>query len=753
VALVPDPDELEELLLRELARSALFATHFRENAARALLLPRKRPGRRTPLWSQRLRSQTLLAAALQHPAFPIVLETYRECLHDVFDVPSLTELMSRIRRREVRIVEVETPRASPFARSLAFAWVAAYIYEGDAPLAERKAQALTLDRNLLRELLGQEELRDLLEPQAIADVEADLQALTPDRQARHADAVHDLLRRIGDLTLAELGERVQGDARALVRALADSGRAVEVRIARQSRWIAVEDLARYRDALGVAPPPGVAKVYLAPTPNALESLVARWARTHGPFAADGAAPARRFGLLPAQVTPLLRALIADGKLLEGEFRPGASGSELCDPDVLRLIRRDTLARLRNEVAPVEASVLARFLPRWHGIGGSRGGMVRLREAIDQLEGLALPFSELERVILPARVPDFQPRMLDELGASGELVWVGDGALGSDDGRVALYRREHVAALREPIVVPSADQLPSPLHHGILEHLTQRGASFAAQLPGATERPDEAVRALWELVWQGLVTNDTFAPLRTLGRVTRGPRHRFTMPAGGRWSALATVIGAPPADTVRAHTRALVLLERYGIVSRAAAAAEDLPGGFAAVAPVLRAMEEAGKIRRGHFVEDLAGAQFAHAAAVDRLRAARGGGDERSVVTLSAIDPANPYGALLPWPGDVEGDGAKARARRAAGARVVLVEGTPVFFVERGGRKLRLLTAGDDVIATALGELRRIAAARRHRQLRIEEVDGVPALHSPHAAALERGGFRVEPGALVLNADD
>jgi ATP-dependent Lhr-like helicase len=242
--LVPEPDEVEELVLRELARSALFATHFRENAGRALLLPRNRPGRRTPLWSQRLRSQNLLAVALQHPAFPIVLETFREVLHDVFDVPALVELLGKIRRREVRVVEVETTRASPFSRSLAFAYVAAYLYEGAAPLAERKAQALTLDRNLLRELLGQEELRDLLEPQAIADVEADLQGLSPERRARHADAVHDLLRRVGDLTNDEVAARVDGEARAMLAQLVDSGRALSVRVAKQSRWIAVEDAAK-----------------------------------------------------------------------------------------------------------------------------------------------------------------------------------------------------------------------------------------------------------------------------------------------------------------------------------------------------------------------------------------------------------------------------------------------------------------------------------------------------------------------------
>jgi ATP-dependent helicase Lhr and Lhr-like helicase len=765
--LIPEPEELEELLLRELSRSALFATHFRENAGRALLLPRNRPGKRTPLWAQRLRSQTLLAAALQHQAFPIVLETYRECLNDVFDVPALIDLLRKIKRREVRVVDVETARASPFSRSLAFAYVAEYLYEGDAPLAERKAQALTLDRNLLRELLGQEELRELLEPTAIAEVEADLQSLSPERRARHPDALHDLLRRIGELTEDEAQVRVDGDARALLLELQKTGRAARMRIARQQRWVAVEDVAKYRDALGAAPPTGIATVFLDKQPEPLVALVARWTRTHGPFAADGHEPAKRLGLLPAQIQPVLARLINDGKLLEGEFRPGGSGRELCDPDVLRLIRRDTLARLRNEVAPVDGAVLTRFMLRWHGIGSTRTGLVRLREAIDQLEGLALPFSELERVILPARVADFHPRMLDELGATGELVWIGRAPLGSDDGRVALFRRDHVSALADHASDP---ELPSDLHRAILEHLRQRGASFAAQLPDAATQPDRVVAALWDLAWLGLVTNDTFAPLRALGAPKRrGPRHRFTFPAGGRWSAVSELAGTAPAETVQAHSRALMLLERYGIVSREAAATEGIAGGFGAVAPVLRAMEESGKIRRGHFVDGLTGAQFAHAAAVDRLRAARGNDEERPVVTVSAIDPANPYGALLPWPsvgdnddnittGDKhitsDSDGKDGgRPRRVAGARVVLAQGEPVFFVERGGKKLRLLGRVDEALVdAALAELRRLAAGRRHRQLRIEQVDGVPALHSPHIKLLERGGFRAEPGALVLSAD-
>jgi len=305
--------------------------------------------------------------------------------------------------------------------------------------------------------------------------------------------------------------------------------------------------------------------------------------------------------------------------------------------------------------------------------------------------------------------------------------------------VILYRRDHVGALYD---LPSEPELPSELHRAILEHLGQRGASFVAQLPEAGVQPDVVVRALWDLAWLGLVTNDTFAPLRTLGRMARGPRARATLP-GGRWSTLAQVAGTPPAETVRLHLRALMLLQRYGVVSRAAAAAESIPGGFSTVSGVLRAMEESGKIRRGHFVDGLEGMQFAHPAAVDRLRAARASDD--SVVTLSALDPCNPYGALLPWPSD--------GARRVGGARVVLMQGVPIFFLERAGKKLRLLAEVDDaLLRRALVELKRLAASRRHRQLRIEEVDGVPALQSPHCNLLERAGFRVEPGALVLSAD-
>jgi ATP-dependent Lhr-like helicase len=789
--LLPEPEEIEDLVIEQLGRSALFATHFRENAARALLLPRRRPDARSPLWAQRLKAQSLMAAALRYPSFPIVLETYRECLQDVFDVPALVETLAAIRRRDLRVVEVDTASASPFARSLAFAYVAAYMYEGDSPLAERRAQALTLDRNLLRDLLGQDELAGLLDPAVLDEVESELQATDPERRVRHADALHDLLRRIGDLTAAEIAARADGDPTPWLAALRAGHRAAAVRVAGEARFIAIEDVARYRDALGVQPPPGTPAALLAQVAEPLPSLLARWARTHGPFRAE--APSARFGLTAGQIEPVLRGLAAVGRLIEGRFRPGGA-PEWCDAEVMRLIRRRTLARLRAEVAPVEAAVLARFLPAWHGVGSARGGTTRLREVIEQLEGLYLPFSDLEKRILPARVRDFQPAMLDELGALGELVWIGGGALGGDDGRVALFRRDRVRLLADP---PIAPEEPSAIHRALLDALERQGASFFAQLsaacPGASSA--DVLAALWDLVWSGLVTNDTFQPLRALGgpRRLRGAGRNLIAQAAGRWSTVSALLRPAPAPTELAHARALVLLERYGIVSRETAGAERLAGGFAALSPVLRALEDAGKIRRGHFVEGLTGAQFAHAGAVDRLRAARDPEPGHEVLALAAVDPANPYGALLPWPGGgagKDGDGEPggerdrpgaddgAAPRRAAGARVVLVKGEPVLYVERGGRRLRVFpstpatesadglaataTSGvgpggspaidAEVLAAAVSALRDGARGRR-RPLRVERINGVPALRSEMVQDLRRAGFRMEPNALVLDPID
>ncbi len=813
--LIPDPDDVENVLVEELARSSVFASHFRENAARALLLPRRRPGQRTPLWAQRLRAQQLMGVALRFPAFPITLETYREVLRDVFDLPALVDVLRQIRSRAIRIEPATTEAASPFARSLVFDYVAAFLYEGDAPLAERKAQALTLDRSLLRELIGGGELRELLDLDVLDEVEAELQQLTEDRKARSTDEIHDLLRRVGDLSIDEIAARtvdglefvgapssasgpapggasgsasssapasasgntprgvsgsapgdISGSALAsAIDALLASRRIAQVRIAGVARYIATEDAARYRDGLGVQLPPGLPAALLEPVAQPLESLVARWARTHAPFTA--AEPAARWGLPPAQIEPVLGLLEARNQLVRGELRPGGTHKDSCDPEVLRQLRRRTLAKLRAQVAPVGAAAFAAFLPRWHGLDQPRRGVGALRDAIGRLEGVALPFSELEARILPARILDYHPRMLDELGAAGELVWVGAGALGTKDGRVILLRRDRALALA-PDPQPLAHG--TPVHEAIIAHLSRGGASFlvaieqavassvtrtetrAGAIPEPSGRAGGAashapiVAALWDLVWAGIVTNDTFAPLRSLGQPA-GRRVNAHATFGGRWS-LVTSLGPAATPTQRAHAQATALLERWGIAGRATARADELAGGFAAVGDVLRAMEDAGTVRRGYFVESLEGAQFAWPGAIDRLRETPRGEAQR-VDVLPAVDPACAWGSALPWPPLRDPN---ARPARRVGATAILVDGELAVWLEPKAKRIVTgdLPAESIELALAVG-LPRVAARARRRELLIELIDGVPAGESPLARVLLANAARADYRGLVVRA--
>jgi len=760
--LFPAPEQVEELVIDRLASSALFASHFRENAGRALLLPKRRPGARSPLWLQRQRSANLLAVASRYGSFPIVLETYRECLRDVFDLPGLVEVLTRIRSRDIRIHEAETREASPFARGLLFDYVAAYMYEGDAPLAERRAQALTLDRDLLRDLLGEDELRELLDPEAVETIELELQALAPNRQARNPDQLHDLLRRLGDLSGEELAARVTEPHRLdeWLTLLESSHRACLVRLAGGERWIAIEDAGRYRDALGVAPPLGVPEVFLQPGELPLDGLVARYARTHAPFLAHDAAT--RWAVPESLIRSALDRLAVRGLVLHGDFRPGGVEREWCDPEVLRMLRRRSLARLRREVEPVGQAAFARFLARWQGIGSESNGIDRLRDAVAQLEGQRLPASVLEREILPARVADYQPRLLDELGASGEVAWAGASTLGKDDGRILLARRDRLGDLignngSPPLLMPQekgsggdgdpadkhgAPALPADPTAAILQTLRTRGASFFSDLLAATGAGTrDTLEALWELVWAGQVTNDTFAPLRALAWPKRGgtsPRQRlsaFPPESAGRWSLVPEPVSTP---TVQAHTLATLLLERYGIVTREAVVAEGIPGGFSAVYPVLKAMEDAGRVRRGYFVEGLGAAQFALPGAVDRLRAERDAPEEPLVMVLAASDPANPYGAAIAWPR--RDDDGRHPFQRAAGARVILVDGEPALFLDRGGRSVATFPAfegatGDIAIAALFKD-----AASQDRARPIERVDGEPVADSPCVGRFLAAGF-------------
>ena len=789
--LLVDPDEVEAEVVAALPGTAAFAARFREAAARALLLPKRRPDRRTPLWQQRQRAADLLAVAARYPSFPILLEATRECCNDVFDLPALRQVLSEVRSRRIRVVEVETPAASPFARSLLFGWVAVFMYEGDAPLAERRAAALALDRELLRDLLGAEELRSLLDPEVVDQVELELQRLTPERAARDADELHDLVRVLGPQSRDELAARVaEGQGGALDGWLADlleRRRIIEVGIAGELRLAAAEDAARLRDALGVPLPVGLPAVFTEPVDTPLRDLVARFGRTHGPFTV--AQLAARLGIAHEVARLALGELAASGAVVEGEFRPGGRESEWCDAEVLRQLRRRSLAALRNEVAPVETTALARFLPRWQGIGSSRRGIDALAETLGVLQGAAIAGSVLETDVLALRVGDYRGAELDQLCTSGEVVWLGAGSVGAHDGRVRLVFRDQIAAL----VTPPADSTDSGLddaHHTVLrEHLSTRGASFWADLVAAVTAAslpaDEAtvLAALWDLVWAGEVTNDSLAPLRArvaggASRKASGARSRRPPPtlrrhargaavgppaAAGRWSSTAPLFTPAPSTTESATLRAVQLLERYGVLTREMALAEGAEGGFAGVYPVLKLLEERGQVRRGYFVDGLGAAQFAKAGAVDLLRAAAeddaarddpaGSADavrmpweppapERRTDrwVLAATDPAQPFGASLRWPESV------GQPARAVGAYVVLVDGEACAYLERGGRRLLTFPAAGEADADAerppawIDALAGLVQGGRVRRLRIERVDGASAAASPWSDPLRRAGF-------------
>ncbi|HEY1508121.1 MAG TPA: DEAD/DEAH box helicase [Solirubrobacteraceae bacterium] len=762
-----DPDEVEDRVVAELSASALFGARFRENAGRALLIPRARPGKRTPLWQQRLKAQSLLEVAKKYGEFPIVLETYRECLRDVLDVPGLVELLTQLHRREISLIEVETSTASPFASSLLFDYVATYMYEGDTPNAERRAAALSLDRDLLRELLGQEELRDLIDPAALAQVEDDLQFLSEIRRAGTRDGLHDILRTIGDISSAEAALRVLDgvDAAPMLSELRAERRAINVRIGGEERWIDAADAGLYRDALGVAPPGGLPAAFLDDVPDALSRLVRRYGATHGPFTL--AELRDRYGVDP---TAALTELEREGVLVRGELRPGGTEREWCDPEVLRRLRRASLAVLRKEVEPVDHRALARFLPAWQNVDrhpASGAGVDRLREALVPLQGLALPADAWERDVLPRRVGAYSPAWIDQLCASGEIAWIGAGALGRNSGRVALYFREDLAELGPPQLRGAGAVKTDLEHHDLVRARLAAGACFFSDLLVDVElAPEQLQEALWDLAWAGEATNDAFAPLRaprlTLARAQRersrdsrrragrfGARRRSGADAQvqGRWSLTAPLFSLDVDPSARRRALAELLLERYGVLTREQVLAEGVAGGFSAIYAELSALETLGVARRGYFVEGLGGAQFALPGAVERLRA-QPPADEPPIV-LAAVDPAQPYGAALPW---TARDDASRRPARAAGAYVVLAGGVPILYLERAGRALQtLVAAGDPRIEPALAALVDHVRSGAIKRLALERVDGEPSMTSPLAPALVAHGFQEGPRRLTLTA--
>ncbi|WP_338046663.1 DEAD/DEAH box helicase [Polyangium spumosum] len=764
--LLPDADEVEDLVVRSLGASALFAARFRECAGRALLLPRKRPGKRSPLWAQRKRASDLLAVAARYGSFPILLETYREVLRDVFDLPALIDLLKKIESRKVRVHEVDTRAASPFAASLLFGYVGNFMYDGDLPLAERKAQMLAIDHSRLRELLGEAEMRELLDPASIEVLARSLQRLDGKRPLKHADQVHDLLLSLGDLSREEIVARAGSEeegggatrANGFLDELTRARRIFEVTIAGEKRFLAVEDAGRLRDALGIVPPAGLPAAFLEPSADPLVDIVSRYARTHGPFRAEDVA--FRYGLGTGPVRVALATLIERRRVTEGELLPGGSGREYCDAEVLRSLKQRSLARLRAEVEPVPPEAYARFLVEWHGLTRPRRGQEALLYAVELLQGAPLVSSALEAEILPARVQGYRPGDLDALCAAGEVVWRGVEPVGDASGRIALYLSQAY-----PYLAPPPGEAEGALAARVRETLARRGAVFFHDLLRETGGfGHDVLAALWELVWAGEVTNDTLAPLRSLGREEKrgGRRHtsrgglfgaRRAGPPGseGRWSLLPAASEKGPSETERRAALARILLDRHGVVTREAAHAEGLVGGFSAVYDVLRAMEEAGRVRRGYFVAGLGAAQFALPGADDRLRSFRepSAEAEARVLVLSAADPANPYGASVRWPGDdaepESGQRGASRPKRAAGARVILHDGRLLAWMGKSERGLLTFLPRDEpersaearALARALVEL---VDGGRARVVLIATVDGEPTARSPLADALKEAGF-------------
>ncbi|MGV9678084.1 ATP-dependent helicase [Nocardia sp. NPDC003482] len=817
-----ESDEIDDIVTEQVGASALFASRFRECAARALLLPRRDPGRRAPLWQQRQRAAQLLDVARKFPDFPILLETVRECLQDVYDLPALRRLLGEVARRKLRLVAVETAAPSPFANSMLFDYIGQFMYEGDSPLAERRAAALSLDSSLLAELLGRVELRELLDADVIALTERELQRLTPERHAHDLEGLADLLRLLGPLTPDEAARRCADDPAPWFEELSKTRRALEVSFAGQRWWVAVEDAARLRDALGVPLPIGTPTAFIEPVPDPLGDLVGRYARTHAPFTLD--AVARRFGIGTAVAATALHRLAAEKRVVEGEFTPGAAGAEWCDAQVLRRLRRRSLAAARKEVEPVSTAAFARFLPAWQHVGtGELRGVDGVAAVVEQLAGVPIPASAWESLVLPSRVRDYSPAMLDELMATGEVVWSGHGSITAKDGWVALHPADQL-----PLTLPPPDEIDFGMTH--VQLLLSLGATLipvdaqGRSLPGDTskhaaggeisiepERPaaevmdssvtaepeaggrmqvvpstggayffrqlsdatglldDNAVAsALWDLVWAGYVAGDTFAPVRALLSGTtrsttahrtprRTPRGRMYLPranmptrtgpptVAGRWSLLPE---READNTIRAHATADVLLERYGVLTRGPVQSEGVSGGFALMYRVLTEFEDRGRCRRGYFVDSLGGAQFSTTDVVDRLRSYDSDRAQQGALALASCDPANPYGAALPWPKSAA-EGAGHRPGRKAGALVVLVNGELALYLERGGKTLLTFTEDPQARTEAAAALAALVTTRRVDSLVIDRVDGESVHGNTFATFLTEAGFAATPRGFRL----
>lgn len=779
--ILPDVDDVADIVTQEVGGSALFAARFRECAARALLLPRRDPGRRQPLWQQRQRAGQLLEIARLHPRFPIIIETVREVLQDVYDVPALIETLRRLERGAVRIVEVTTETPSPFAATMLFSYTGANLYDDDQPLSDRRAAALSMDPALLAAVLGTVDLRELLDPEVIEEVESQLQHTAADRRVASAGDVADLLRLLGPVSVEALPARVREDVE-LNAALADERVAV-VELAGREHAVAAADLPLLRDALGTEVPTDAGGLpTLEPGRDPLTQLVARYARSHAPFTV--AAVAEAFGLGASTARLVLEREAGARRLVQGHFTPGRDGLEYSDPEVLRRIRARCLAIARAQVQPVSHTGLARFLTHWHGVDDrpvSSPDEVLL--ALQRLAGAVLPASAWETHVLRARLRDYRPVHLDELIAEGEVVIRVRGQAGPNDPLVALVPADDV-----DLVAPPA--APDEAAAAFAEELGRTGGLFS-ELRSAREAAggglvDTAglVEELWHAVEAGAVAPMSMSAIRArLGGSSRGahrasrpsPRRRARLPrpgrapfgrpstdgapaeASGRWYPVREPESSPPEQAV---AQVSAWLERHGVVTRGAVAADRPDGGFAAAYRVMAGLEESGKLLRGYVVDGLGGAQFASPEAIDQIRGFAdapdatdwpSGATSPTPVVLAALDPANPYGSVVPWP-----EHPTARPARSAGALVVLADGVCLAHLTRGGRTLTLFPVDraaapgvEEVAGLVASALVEAVAEGRMSRFRIDEIDGERPGNGPVATAMRAAGARVTPQGLAI----
>ena len=791
---VIDPDEIEAIVTEQVGNSALFASRFRECAARGLLLPRKNPGKRAPLWQQRQRAAQLLDVARQYPSFPIVLETVRECLQDVYDLPALTQLLTELKTSRVRITEVTTQHPSPFAASILFNYTGAFIYNDDNPLAERRAAALALDPELLAKLLGSVELQELLDSQIIAEVDAQLRRITPDRQARNFEELADALRLLGPIPTAKLSAHVNFPVELSAITTALAGRVMVLRIAGVEHLAQIGDAPLLRDGLGIPVPAGVpAQVTLIT--DALQQLVSRWARTRGPFVLQDLQQA--FGLAAGAAHSVLMTLVDNKVLLRGQFRKEVGEQEFVASEVLKIIRSRSLAVARAQTQPVSLSAFGRFLPQWQQIAavGTQPelyGVDGVYAVVEQLAGVRLPASAWESVVLPARVRDYKPMDLDQLCHNGEVLIVGAGSAGSADPWVMLLPAEYAAEL---LPIPESVSLTA-LQKQILQVVSQGGGFLFPAIQQAVSGEDlglilgtatsEQIRAaLWELFELGLISPDSFAPLRArlsagsarrtahkprrtpartrlrMGRTSFAQREKNTqvpLDMVGRWGR---TIAANVEPTARSIAHGEAWLDRYGVVTRGSVIAEATTGGFALAYKVLSGFEESGKALRGQFIDGLGAAQFSTPAVIDWLRGlddALGydtwpsGAAEPHVYVVAACDPANPYGASIPWPDNNHA----TKPTRAAGALVVLADGLLLAHISRGGRKLSLFTgpktvAEKEIVRIVVHAI--IDAVQRNTttRLTIEKINGEPALSCSNLEYFREAGAYITPKGIRIAA--